>query len=72
MKTCDGRTIDEPCEIEGFQKNLWIQQPTTHVFHWMVTFSYGVQECLCFAGTRRLMRMIIEYKKDEECRSRQT
>jgi hypothetical protein len=57
MKTHDGRMVDEPCTRKSFLENRWIQWLVTHVFWWMDTLLYGLQQCLCFAGTRRRLRM---------------
>jgi hypothetical protein len=48
------RIVVEPCMRKSFLENRWIQRLVTHVFRWMVTFLYGLQQtqCLCFVGTR--------------------
>lgn len=52
MKTYDRRMVDEPCNRKGFLENREIQQPTAHVFWWIVIFLYGFPQCLCFESTR--------------------
>jgi hypothetical protein len=62
MYICDGIMVDEPCTRKSFQENRWIQQLETHVFWWMITFLYGLQQCLMFASKRgrRSMRKMEE------------
>jgi len=55
--------VDELCTRKSFLVNQRIQRLVTHVFQWMVTFLYGLQQMFMFAGERtRALRMNTKYR----------